>query len=316
MKKIITIALVVIVGLFFLGLVKDQIAKAVVMSVASNVTGAKIQMRSLSFSIFKQSVRIKDLKIYNPAGFPGGVMADLPNIYVDCDLPALLRAKLHLGIVTVELKELNLVKNKEGKLNVDSLKFAQQSKEAKEKKPAKRQELQIDLLNLNMDRIVLKDYSAEKGPAVEVYEINLKRSYKNITSSEQLTALIMVEPMRAAGIKGAQIYGVSALAGVALLPAAAAITLLGKDSAEKSFEVPFGKLYAVSLKVLKRAGMISKENKAGGVIQAEVSGANVTVKCIKLASRTTQIIISARKYLLPKPEIAGGILYQISEELR
>lgn len=317
MKKIIIVALVVIVGFFVVGMAKDQIIKSVVMAVGSNVTGTRIQIGGFSLGILKQVVSIKNFKMYNPAGFPAGVMVDLPQVHVESELFSLLKGKLHLKTVSIELKELNLIKNKEGKLNVDSLKVSQQQpEEAREKKPAKPQQMQIDLLNLNIGRIVMRDYSVEKGPAVEVYDINLKKSYKNITGAQQLTALILTEPMKAAGIKGAAIYGVSALAGVAVLPVAATVMFMGKDSAEKDFDVSLDKLYNVSLKLLNSIGQVKKEDKASGVIQADVRGANITVKLKELSGRTNQIVISARKYMLPKPEIAGGILYQITEELK
>lgn len=316
MKKILVIALIVILGLVCLGLAKDQIIKYVIVSVGSNVTGAKIEIGGFSLGLLKQTIRIKDFKIHNPVGFPKGVMADLPRVYVDADLFSILKGSMHLPIVTIELKELDLVKNQEGKLNVDSLKVAKQSHEAEEKKPAKPLEMQIDQLNLDMGKIVMKDYSVAEGPSVQVYDINMKKSYKNITSAQQLTALLMTEPMKAAGIRGAQIYGVSALVGVAVLPAVAAFTLLGKDSVENSFEIPLDKVYNNSLKLLQRIGQVKKEDKARGVIEALVNGVGVTVKCNSLARSTTRVTVSARKLLLPKPQVAGGVMYQINEVLK
>lgn len=314
MKKILVIALVIIVGLFCIGLVRDQIIKNVIAGVGSNVTGAQIEIGGFSLGLLRQTIRIKDFKMHNPAGFPKGIMADLPRIYVDSDLFALLRGKIHFPTLTIELNELNLIKNKEGKLNVDSLMVTEQK--TGKAKPSKPLAMQVDLLNLEVGRIIMKDYTVENPPSVQVYDINLKKSYKNITSAEQLTALLMTEPMKQAGIRGAEIYGVTALAGVAVLPAAAAFTLLGKDSAEKSFTVSFDRVYDESLKIIQRIGQVKKEDKAGGIIQATVKGADVTVRCNKLARGETRITVSARKYLLPKPEVAGGVLYQIEEALK
>ena len=316
MKKFLVIALIVILGLVCLGIAKDQIIKYVIIGVGSNVAGAQIEVGGFSLGILKQTIRIKALKMHNPAGFPSGVMADLPRIYVDTDMVSLLKGKIHLQMLTIELKDLELVKNRDGKLNVDSLKVAKQERGAGEAKPSKPLPMQIDQLNLDMGRIVMKDYSVENGPSVQVYDINLKKSYKNITSAQQLTALLMTEPMKAAGIRGAAIYGVTALAGVAVLPAAAAVTLLGKDNAEKSFDVSLDKVYNTILKLLQRSGQIKKEDKAGGIIKALVNGADVTVKCITLGRGTTRVTVSARKILLPKPEVASGVIYQISEALK
>jgi len=146
---------------------------------------------------------------------------------------------------------------------------------------------------------------------------NLRRP-KNyfITSAQQLAALILSEPLKHAGIKGAAIYGVSLLTGVAILPVAVVATFAGKDNAQQDINAPIDHLYEISLEVLKRKGKITKEQKSGGLIEAVAEGANVNSKLKSVSANTAHITISARKYMLPKPEIASGILYQVSEQLQ
>lgn len=314
MKKSLKIVLIVAISFFLLSMLKDQIIKTMVTAVASQITGTKVKIQGFSLGIIKQAVRIKGCKAYNPEGFPAGVMVDLAQIYVDSDLSAILKGKLHLEEVSVDLKELILVKNKEGRLNVDSLKIVQgENKEPQGKKAAQPMPMQIDSLKLKMGRVISKDYRASGEPVILVYNINLQKTYNNITSARQLAALILTEPMKAAGIRGAAIYGVSALAGVAILPVAAAVTFAGKDYAEENLSVSFEKLYDASIKVLKRIGTVTNENKADGLISAQVNGASISVNLKKFSWRNTQARVSAREFLFPKPEIAAGILYQISE---
>ena len=311
MKKILIIAGIVILGIFVLGFFKDIIIKDIVTAVASNVTGAPVRIDSLSLGIFKQAVLIKGFKIYNPKGFSGGILVDLPKIYVKYSLASILKNKLHILNADIELKELVMIKNKDGKLNTDSLKVAK-----KEEKPASQKPLQIDTLKLKLGRVVSKDYTQGEEPNILVYDLNIDRTYKNITSSQQLAILILTEPMKSAGIKGAQIYGVSALAGVAILPAAAAITLMGKDSSEEYFYTSADRVFNTSENVLKPIGIIKVGNKATGIIEAQVNGADIKIEIEKAQKGRTKIKVSARKFLIPKPEVAGGILYRISEKLK
>ena len=315
MKKAVTLLLVIIIIFLGLGIAKDQIIKSVVAIVTSQVTGAPVEIDRFSLRVFKQSVRISGFKIFNPSGFPKGILVDLSKINVDYDLSALLSGKLHLVNVEVELKEMGLVKNKEGKLNVDSLKVAKEDTNKKGKTSAQ-MPMQIDMLKLGMGRIILKDYSSGAEPVIKVYDINLHKAYKNITSVQQLTALILTEPMKAAGIQGAQIYGVAMLAGVAVLPVAIVATFAGKDSVAEDFSVDFNRAYNASLSVLKVMGRISKEDKSSGVIVAEVNSAKVELRVNKKANNKTEIFVSARRYLLPRPEVAGGVLYEISGKLK
>ena len=66
MKKIL---IYVVVGLFVLGIVKDQIVRIAATVVVSQVTGAPCRIGGLSLGIFSQSMRITGFKLYQPKGF-------------------------------------------------------------------------------------------------------------------------------------------------------------------------------------------------------------------------------------------------------
>jgi len=315
MKKIRAILVIFCIAIFSVGIIKDQIIKSVITVIATQVTGSPVHIDGFSLGIFNQSVRISGLRMYNPKGFPKAILVDLPKINVRYDLNALLKKKLHLMSAGIEIREIDLERNKEGKLNVDELKVVKQGKK-QGSKPSEQMPMQIDMLTLSIGRIVIKDYSAGGESIVKVYDINIHKSYKNITSAQQLTALILAEPMKAAGIQGAEIYGVTVLTGVAVLPVAVVATLIGRDSVQQDFISTFDNVYEKSLEVLKRKGKIAREDKSRGIISATINSAQITVKIRKKAGNKTQVVISARKYLFPKPEIAGGVLYGISEKLR
>jgi len=315
MKKTTALLAVLFIAIFSAGILKDQIIKSVLTVAATEVTGAPVHIDGFSLGVFSQSVRISGFKMYNPKGFPRAILVDLPRINVSYDLGALLRKKLHLVNAEIEIREIGLEKNREGKLNVDQLKVVRQ-KEKQAVKPAEQIPMRIDLLTLNIGRIILKDYGSRGEPGIKVYDLNIRKSYKNITSAQQLAALILAEPMKAAGIQGARIYGLAMLTGAAVLPVAVAVTLIGRDSVEQDFSTTFDNAYAESLEVLKRKGKITREDKSRGIISAAMNSVQITVKIIKKADHKAQVIVSARKYLLPKPEIAGGVLYEISEKLK
>ena len=317
MQKKIRIIILAVVFLFGFCLVRDFLVKSLIGSVATSVTGAPTRVGGLSLSVIRQSIKISNFRMYNPKGFAKGVLVNIPKMSVACNLGALITGKIHLRRLELEIKEIGMVKNKEGKLNVDSLKIAAEKSGEKEKKmPAKHLAMQIDVVSLGMGRVVSKDYSVEGPPVVKVYDINLKKTYKNITSAQQLAALIISEPLKAAGIQGLRVYGVSMLTGVAALPVAAAFTFAGKDYVQQTFHVTKERAYDVGLRVIKMLGKVKKENKASGVINAEVNEASVTFKLKKLSEKSTQVTISARKFGLPHAEIASGVMYRLSEQLK
>jgi len=322
MKRVLVIIGIVLAVIIVLGILKDPLIKSAVTVATSKIVGAPVKIDQFSVGVFKQAVRIKGFKMYNPKGFPEGTLIDIAEIGVEYDLGAILGGKLHLKEVVFDLKEVGLVKNKDGQLNVDALKVAQKKEEPvkekvqEKKKPSKAMPMQIDVVKLNIGKVVVKDYSVGDKPSVQVHEVGVKNKvYKNITSADQLATLVLTEAMKGAGIKGAAIYGAASILGVAFLPAGVVGVLAGKDSSQAEFSVDFDTVFSTSLEVVQQMGKVKKEDKGNGVIKGNVSGADVTLK-LEPKEGKVGVTISARKFMLPKPEIAGGILHQISEKLK
>ncbi|MFH0855592.1 MAG: AsmA family protein [Candidatus Omnitrophota bacterium] len=315
MKKAAIVSLTLLIAIFFAGIVKDRILQSAVTIIATQFTGTSVHIDGFSLGLFSRSVRISGFKVYNPKGFSKTILADLSKINISYDLGALFRKKLHLPRLEIEIKEIGLEKNKKGQLNIDELRIVKEGKN-QESGPSGKMPLHIDMLTLSIGRIVLKDYGPRGEPAIKVYDINTRKSYKNIPNAQQLAVLILAEPMKAAGIQGAKIYGVTMLAGVTVLPVAVAMTLIGRDSVQQDFTSSFDNAYKESLRLLEQKGRVTKKDKSQGIISATINSAQITAKIKEIAGGKTRVIVSARKYLFPKLEIAGGILYEIAEKLK
>lgn len=309
MKKILIVLGIIVSSLICIAFMKDQIVKSVVTAVASRVTGVPVHMDGFSMDIFDSTIHIIGFKMYNPSGFPEDVFVFCPKINIIYDRASLFKQKLHFLLVDLDLKEMVLTKNKAGKLNVDSLKIMHPSKSSP---PAP---MQIDLLNLNIGQIVYKDYTNGTQPGVRVYNVNRHQSYKSIPSAQQLVLLVLAETMKATAIRNAEIYGVAMMTGVAILPVAVAATFISKDSVQQIIDASFEHVYASSLEAVKRMGTITKQDASNGVIKANINGSMVALILRKSAGNKTELTISARKYMLPELDIAGGVLYQILDKL-
>jgi len=310
MKKFLIWLGIVAISLVCITILKNLIIKSVVTTAASRITGTPVHMDGFSLNILSSTIHISGFKMYNPSGFPEDILVSCPKIKVIYDRATLFKQKRHFLIVEIELKEMELTRNKVGKLNVDSLKIVQQSKSSP---PIP---MQIDLLTLSIGKIVYKDYTIGKEPSVRVYDVNKHKSYKGIPTAQQLALLVLAEPMKAAAIKNAQIYEVAMLTGVAALPVAVAATFVGKDSVQQIIDASFEHAYEISLEVVKRMGTITKHDASGGVIKANINGVMVALILRKGLDNKTEITISARKYMFPELDIAGGVLYQILDKLQ
>ena len=198
MKKTLTILIGVVVVLVVLSFVKDTLVKASVEKGVELVTGLPLKMRSLNVGIINTLVGIRNLRLFNPSGYKDKIMLDMPEIYVDYDLPALIKGKIHLQEMRIDLKEFTVVKNEKGELNLDSLKVVRtqkQGEKAQKQEAGKAPEIQIDSLALKIGKVIYKDYSGGGTPSVREFNVNLNEKYENITDPYSLVSLIVVKTL-------------------------------------------------------------------------------------------------------------------------
>lgn len=313
MKKNMKLILIILAALFLLGVFKNFAVQSVVSLAGSSVVGAKVRMSGLSIGVFNQAIKIKSFRLYNPPDFPKGLLIEIPKIEVAYDLGALLKGKLHLKNVIVDLKQTVIVKNEDGNLNVNSLKVAK-----KQDKPSKPLAMQIDSLKLSIDKIVVKEYNKGAKPKVLVYEVGIKnKEYKNITSAQQLVSLILGESLSHTALKGAQVYALSTLAGVAFLPAAAAFTLTGKDYSEAYFNRSLDQVYRAGLSSMKELGEVVRQEKDGSAsISGKIGSTDLNIAISGADKGRVKAQVTARRFLMPDQAQAAGLLYEMEQKLQ
>lgn len=209
-RKVIIIPAIVLAILIALFFGKNVIIKTSVTAGVRAMTGLKLSIRSMDVGVFKTLIGINELQLYNPSGFTDEVMIDCPEIYVDYDLGAFIKGRTHLEEVRLNLKEFIVVKNEAGKLNLDSLKVVKgKGKEERGKVEEKNEgtdggeeeetempELQIDVFELRIDKVVYKDYSKGTPPKVREYNVNIDERFENITDPYTFGRIIIVKALK------------------------------------------------------------------------------------------------------------------------
>ncbi len=189
----------VIVGVVIGGLLiaRGLIANIAVKQGVKAATGLSVDMGGVDIGLLGTNIGVRNVKVFNPPGFPDKVMVQLPELFVDYDLSALAKGKVHLEMVRVNLAELTVVKNAEGKVNVNSLRPVQEQQAAKEKKaaPAKQPQIQIDELHLKVGRVVYKDYTQGATPVVKEFNVNIDERLQNITSPQAVASAIVMRAL-------------------------------------------------------------------------------------------------------------------------
>ena len=324
MKKIIILSTSIVLGLIILLViltaVKDRIIKSTIEIVSRQVMGVETVVDQVSLSIIKQSVSIKGLRLYQPESFPEGVFIDVTEISGSCKIASFLRKKNHIPKLVLNIKEVILIKDKSGNLNVDALKIVRE-KESKTQDEKAEIAFQIDEMILTIDKVIYKQYSQDDKPVIKAFDIGVKdEKYENITSPQQLAGKILqtvLEPMAArAGLKSAAIYGIASITGIGMIPVAAGAILFGKDHALTELDQDSRVVYEACVATLRKLGEVSRENKENGIIKGKASGCSISIELTKTKHEKIQVKVSARKLLWPKPKIAGGILHEITQNLK
>ncbi len=202
MNKFVKILIAVLAVVLVVSFAKDAIIKVSVEKGVNVVTGLKLSIQSLRVGVINTLVGVKNLKLHNPAGYKDPVMLDMPEIYVDYDLAAILKGKVHLPEMRINMKEFYVIKNEKGELNLNSLNVVKDSAAAKKgakpaepKEKGKAPEIQIDNLQLTIGKVIYKDYSAGGEPKVQEFSVNLDEKYQNINDPAKLVSLIVVKAL-------------------------------------------------------------------------------------------------------------------------
>ena len=280
-REVITIPAIVLVLLIALFFAKNVIIKTSVTAGVRTMTGLKLSIRGMDFGIFKTLIGINELQLYNPSGFVDELMFDVPEIYVDYDLGAFMKGRTHLEEVRLHLKEFIVVKNEAGELNLDSLKVVKEEEkeviDEGKKEKTKTRELQIDVLELRIDKVVYKDYSKGTPPKVKEYNVNIDDRFENITDPKTFGRLIIVKALKNTTIASLTNFDLGKLqrgiSGTVRKTAEKALETpgraieIGKDAGEKARETAEEKVKK-AIEAEKKAGEKVKETAEEAVEKA------------------------------------------------
>jgi len=198
MKKTFIILLILFALIFSINLLKDTLLTIYVERAVRASTGLSLKINGLRTAILKGRVDIKGMKIFNPRRFKDRVMLDLGHIYADYDFGALLKRDIHLHELDINLKEFTVVKDKDGNLNLNSLKIVKYNKRPDDKSNAPGQnvfQLEIDTLHLKIGRVVYKDYTHGKEPRVREFNIHMDEKFTNISNIHNLISVVMLKAL-------------------------------------------------------------------------------------------------------------------------
>lgn len=205
MKKIIIGGSSVAACLLLLLIFKNVLIKNGIEAVVKKMTGLELSIGSLDIGLLSTKVNIRNMKLLNTPSFPEKVMLDIGKLFVDIELSSVFQDTIHIEDSELDLRELSLIRNKEGKLNINTL-TAISKKTGKPRHPSKKEEathgrqISFDRISLKIGRVSYKDYALGVTPLVKTVKINIHEVYYNIHSIDNLLIIIIVRALERSGI--------------------------------------------------------------------------------------------------------------------
>lgn len=170
-------------------LLKDVIAKSLAERNLRDTTGLDAKISKLEIGLGTPTVNLEGLKLYNTAEFGGGTFLDLPELRVEYVPGDVRSGKLHFKTVRLHLSEVHIVKNKNGKTNIEMLEKETKKKSSGQKEKTDKPGVDfggIDTLYLTVGKIRITD---ERNPQNnDVIDIGLKDEVgKNLKTEAEIT---------------------------------------------------------------------------------------------------------------------------------
>ncbi|HEY1169783.1 MAG TPA: hypothetical protein VGH19_00310 [Verrucomicrobiae bacterium] len=129
--------IVLVILVIALILLKDRIFQAVVQSRLEKQTGLKVELKSAEFNLRTGMMRFEGLKIFNPTEYGDSSFIHFDDLRVEADRVELKQRKLHFRLLHINMSELTIVEDKQGKLNLQAIKEQLDKKKKESKKPGK-----------------------------------------------------------------------------------------------------------------------------------------------------------------------------------
>ena len=176
--------------------------------------------------------------------------------------------------------------------------------------------LKFDVLKLNIEQVIVED-EGKTPPLVQAYNVDLKdKTILNVNGVPKLVGSVLFEAMKPTALRGAGMFAATTLLGVGFLPGLAIGLVAASDDAVADLPYSYDQVYQHSLALVNRLGQLKAKDDLIGKITAKIYDCDITIEIEKKGWNTSKVTVKARKYFLAKQDIAGGMLYQLKEDLQ
>ncbi|HEY3855543.1 MAG TPA: AsmA family protein [Verrucomicrobiae bacterium] len=189
------VVIAVVAGIMLL----DTFVRSVMVKGLHSSTGMNVQIASVHVGLRQPVITIEGLKLYNTAEFGGKLCLDMPELHLEYDPMALRAGTYRFPLVRLNLAEIDVVTDKQGKSNFDSI--AKQSKAKSGTDPSTGIKFEgIDKLDLTLGK--LRVSNLKSGQDEEVSFGIKNQIFHNVKSEADIAGVALLMAMRGSSSNG------------------------------------------------------------------------------------------------------------------
>ena len=162
--------------------------------------GVPTKIESARIDFLNTWCLFRGIEVRNPYGFPDGLLARIPKIFVDLEISSLWEGRLHFSAIEIDFDELRVVRLADGRVNLLTLTDQDATGRRRESPSAKPPQFQIDEFVLSLGRATYMDLTGPV-PIVKNYNLNIREAvYRDINGAEDIVKIISWQTLKRMGL--------------------------------------------------------------------------------------------------------------------
>ncbi len=166
--------------------------------------GAPVKVEEVKINFSDVSVLFGNIEIANPSSFfSEAPLAKIPKIFIDASLSSLWEGKIHFEAIELNIQELHVIRERDGRINLLSLKTLEPKSQSQSQTSRQKSEIP---LHFQIDQVILSlgqaRYTDLTGPNPVEKGVNLRinrATYKNMDGLEDIVKVISWETLKRIG---------------------------------------------------------------------------------------------------------------------
>jgi hypothetical protein len=159
-------------------------------------TGLKADIGRVEVGLLHPTLRLEDFVLYNTAEFGGEPLLVLPELYVEYDRDAARAGRLHLKTVRLNIAEVQVVQDAQGRTNIIELQEMIGALSGRNVRWTNFEFTGIDRLDVSFGRI--RHTSLKPGGTTQEFNLAIQNaSLSNVRTEQDLAPLVMQAVLRA-----------------------------------------------------------------------------------------------------------------------